>query len=92
MHREESIWSDAGRPRDLEAPGETPSEVAEARETLDRLLVMLPEERRKVLALKAEGLSSREVGDRLGISERTVQRVLEDLRKRVLLDEPTGEG
>jgi RNA polymerase sigma-70 factor (ECF subfamily) len=32
--------------------------------------------------LKAEGLSSRDIGERLGISERTVQRVLEDLRRR----------
>ena len=36
-----------------------------------------------LLELKADGLSSREIGQRLGISERTVQRVLEDLRRRV---------
>jgi RNA polymerase sigma-70 factor (ECF subfamily) len=32
--------------------------------------------------LKAQGLSSRDIGQQLGISERTVQRVLEDLRRR----------
>ena len=31
--------------------------------------------------MKAEGLSSKDIGERLGISERTVQRVLEDLRR-----------
>jgi DNA-binding CsgD family transcriptional regulator len=28
-------------------------------------------------------LSSREIGDRLGLSERTVRRALEDLKRRV---------
>jgi RNA polymerase sigma-70 factor (ECF subfamily) len=36
--------------------------------------------------MKAEGLSSRDIGERLGISERTVQRVLEDLRRRAELE------
>jgi RNA polymerase sigma-70 factor (ECF subfamily) len=82
MHREEPIWSDGDRPRDLPAADDTPSQVAEAHETYDRLLELLPEDRRTILTLKAGGLSSREIGDRLGISERTVQRVLEDLRRR----------
>jgi RNA polymerase sigma factor (sigma-70 family) len=86
MHREEPIWAEGGRPRDLEAPGDTPSEVAEAREALDRLMVLLPDDRRSILELKAQGLSSREIGERLGVSERTVQRVLEDLRKRAGLE------
>ncbi len=83
MHREESIWSEGERPRELTAPGETASQVVEAREAFDRLLDLVPEDRRQLLQLKAQGLSSREIGDRLGISERTVQRVLEDLRRRV---------
>jgi RNA polymerase sigma-70 factor (ECF subfamily) len=90
MHREEPIWSDGQRPRELAAAGASPSEVAEAHEALDRLLDLLPEDRRHVVALKAEGLSSREIGDRLGLSERTVQRVLEDLRRRAGLAEPGG--
>jgi DNA-directed RNA polymerase specialized sigma24 family protein len=61
---------------------DSPSEVAQAREVFGRLSALVPEERRSILELKAEGLSSRDVGDRLGISERTVQRVLEDLRRR----------
>ncbi len=44
---------------------------------------LVPEGRRSILELKAEGLSSKEIGERLGISERTVQRVLEDLRRRM---------
>ena len=60
--------------------------LAEAREALDHLRNLVPEERRAILELKAEGLSSKEIGDRLGISERTVQRVLEELRRRVFTE------
>lgn len=83
MHREEPLWGDGEGPRELTAPGDTPSQVAEAHEALGRLRDLLPQERHLLLELKAQGLSSREIGDRLGISERTVQRVLEDLRRRV---------
>ena len=57
--------------------------MAQAREVFGRLRELLPEERRTILELKAEGLSSKDIGERLGISERTVQRVLEDLRRRI---------
>ncbi len=82
MHREEPLWTDGSRPKDLAADLDTPSEVAQAREVFGRLRDLLPAERRTILELKAEGLSSRDIGERLGISERTVQRVLEDLRRR----------
>ena len=82
MHREEPLWTEGNRPKDLPADIDSPSEVAQAREAFGRLCDLLPEERRDILELKAEGLSSKDIGDRLGISERTVQRVLEDLRRR----------
>ena len=47
---------------------------------------LLPEDRHLLLDLKAQGLSSRDIGEKLGISERTVQRVFEDLRRRVEAD------
>src|SRR5947208_1370587 len=52
-------------------------------EVLVGLRELMPVERRTILELKAEGLSSRDIGERLGISERTVQRVLEELRRRM---------
>ena len=82
MSREEPLWGDGPRPRELPAQIDSPSEVAQAREVFGQLRDLVPEERRTVLELKAEGLSSRDIGERLGISERTVQRVLEDLRRR----------
>jgi RNA polymerase sigma-70 factor (ECF subfamily) len=51
----------------------------------DRLRDLLPEDRQVILELKAMGYSSKEIGDRLGISERTVQRVLQDLKGRARL-------
>lgn len=82
MHREEPLWVDGNRPKDLASDVDSPSEVAQAREVFGRLRDLVPEDRRTVVELKAEGLSSKDIGQRLGISERTVQRVLEDLRKR----------
>lgn len=86
MHREEPLWTDGDRPRDLAAVGDTPSQVAEAHEALGRLRDLLPQDRHMLLDLKAQGLSSRDIGEKLGISERTVQRVFEDLRRRVEAD------
>jgi RNA polymerase sigma factor (sigma-70 family) len=85
VHREEPLWVDGARPRDVAAVIDTPSEVAEAHEVFGRLKDLVPEERRTILDLKAQGLSSRDIGEKLGISERTVQRVIEDLRRRVEL-------
>jgi RNA polymerase sigma factor (sigma-70 family) len=86
MRREEPLWADGDRPKDVAAQIETASQVAEANEAFVKLRDLVPEERRALLELKAAGLSSREIGERLGISERTVQRVLEDLRRRVALE------
>jgi len=85
IHREESIESRGDRETTL-ASGDTPSELAQAHETFDRLSRLLPEDRRVNLELKAAGYSCGEIGDRLGLSERTVQRVLEELRNRARIE------
>ncbi len=87
MHREEPIFGEDQKPRELASGEAGPVDMAEAKEILNQLRDLMPEHRRAVLDLKAEGLSSREVGQRLGVSERTVQRVIEDLRNR-LDDDP----
>ncbi len=83
VYREEPIWTQAGRTRELAGQDATPSQVAEAREALGRLQELMPDDRRMILELKAQGLSSREIGERLGVSERTIQREIEDLRRRM---------
>ncbi len=68
------------------ASADTPSQLAQANETYDRLRNLLPEDRRVILELKAAGYSCKEIGDRLGLSERTVERVLEDLKRRARIE------
>lgn len=83
VRREEPLWDRAGEPREVLASGsDTPSQLVQAQETLQRLQDQVPKERRKVLELKAAGFSCREIGERLAISERTVQRLIESLRER----------
>ena len=60
MRREESMWEGA-EPRELADGSDTPIEVAEASEALNRLRDMLPEDRRTILDLKAEGRSTGEI-------------------------------
>jgi RNA polymerase sigma-70 factor (ECF subfamily) len=85
IHRESPLrFAEDGA--ELAAADETPSQVAEAREMYGRLNDLLPEDRRVILELKAAGFTTREIGDRLGVSERTVQRVLEDLRNRARIE------
>jgi RNA polymerase sigma factor (sigma-70 family) len=85
VRREESIW-DGARPREITDLADSPSEVAEASEALGRLRALLPADRRMVLDLKAAGLSTKEIAGQVGLSERTVRRVIEDLRRRAGMD------
>jgi len=57
--------------------------VLEAADELSHWRSLVPQDRQILIDLKADGHSSKEIGDKLGISERTVQRVLEDLRVRI---------
>ncbi len=84
IRREESLWTRDGQPIEISAAGDSPSELAEGREAFDRLSGLLPEDRRALLELRAAGFTVKEIGEQLGISERTVQRALEELRRRAL--------
>ncbi len=66
MHREEPLWAEGRRPKDVPDPIDSPSEVAQAHEVFVRLRELMPVERRTILELKAEGLSSKDIGERLG--------------------------
>jgi RNA polymerase sigma factor (sigma-70 family) len=91
MRLEEPIWSEGARPRDLVGDVDSPSEIVEAREMFGRLKDLVPENRRIMLELRVEGLSTREIGERLNVSERTVRRVLEDLRRKTEAGSVGGE-
>ena len=80
IHRE-SPCVRTGRPSRTSAAGETPSQMAQAHETTTGSTTAAGGPG-VILELKAEGYSCREIGERLGLSERTVQRVLEDSENR----------
>jgi RNA polymerase sigma factor (sigma-70 family) len=86
VRREESIWAGA-QPREIVDGSNSPIEAAQASEALGRLRALVPEDRRRILDLKADGLSTSEIAARVGLSERTVRRVIEDLRHRAGIDQ-----
>ncbi len=83
IHRLRTIHGDSRADLDLADEAETASELLEAADELSHWRSLVPEGRQVLIDLKAEGHTSKEIGDKLGISERTVQRVLEDLRVRL---------
>lgn len=85
VRREESLGT-GDHPLQLVDRADSPSEVVQAGETLNRLRQLLPEGRQAILELKAQGLGNVEIATRLGMSERTVRRVLEELRRRARFD------
>jgi RNA polymerase sigma-70 factor, ECF subfamily len=61
----------------------TPSEAALLAETVEMLLRGLPEVERSIVALSLQGYTATEIKVQVGRTERTVQRVLERVRKRL---------
>jgi RNA polymerase sigma-70 factor (ECF subfamily) len=60
----------------LAARQPTPSQVAVAKEQWDQLLDQVPEHYRPILTLLREGDTREEIARKLGLNEKTVQRVL----------------
>lgn len=74
--------SDQGPQDWLAARQASPSQLAIAREQWDRMLVAQPPQNQHILQLKLAGMTNRSVADQLGVSEKTVQRVLQRLMRR----------
>lgn len=83
IHRDRAMHSDIGVEMDPPDGSESPEDLVEAADELSHWRSLVPQNRQILIDLKAGGMSSKEIGDKLGISERTVQRVLEDLRVRL---------
>ena len=67
----------------------TPAEAAEFADQLEQLLAGMDEEERRVVELKLEECTNREMAEKLGCSERTVRRILGRVQSRLsrLLEE-----
>lgn len=76
--------SSTGSPgRELADPSPSPEEAALLGETLDRVLAGLAERERPVVLLRLQGYEVGEIADRVGRSERTVHRLLSEVRDRL---------
>ncbi len=80
----------APRPGDSSAPGftpvdehATPAEAAEFADQFQQLIGSLNEEERQVVDLKLQECTNEEVAEKLGISERTVRRIMKRLQGRL---------
>jgi RNA polymerase sigma factor (sigma-70 family) len=84
LDRETSIAPDAGasdlHPRD---PHPTPSETVAFSDFFEQIRAGLDEEERQVVDLKLQEYTNDEVALRLGLSERTVRRLLKRLQARL---------
>lgn len=71
--------------QELAIPGREPppSQIAMMNEQLERLRGDVPSRYRSIVELRVEGQSQEEIAEKLGVSERTVSRVLNKLRSRV---------
>lgn len=80
LGREQSFDdSRMGLGQELAAPQPTPSEVAMAHEMWDHLVQGKPVHYQQILALRRLGFTYDEIAARLGLNERTVRRVLQEL-------------
>jgi RNA polymerase sigma-70 factor (ECF subfamily) len=68
---------------DLTAPGPSPSQALQADERMEQLLAGRTPSESEVLRLRREGLTLDEIAARVGLSERTVRRLIESLRERM---------
>jgi RNA polymerase sigma-70 factor (ECF subfamily) len=75
---------------DAEAPvarQPRPSEVAQADELWERMLLLCPPEHRELLRLKRQGLPMAEIVTRTGLHEDSIRRILRTLSRRVAFQE-----
>lgn len=69
---------------DYRNPGKnpTPSACASANETLNNITENEPPNIRKVVAMRADGQTYAEIGEKLGCDEKTVRRIIKRLEPR----------
>jgi RNA polymerase sigma factor (sigma-70 family) len=83
LQRERSMSADASEEIVLRSREPAPSQVAIRNEQWERMMGGLPQQYRQILELRAAGETQEAIADRLGISERTVRRVLAKLQIQV---------
>ena len=70
-------------PREVAGRDPSPSQTAQARECLERMLAGRPPVEARVVELRGQGLTFVEIAERTGLGERSVRRVIDGLRERL---------
>lgn len=86
LSREEPFYVKRGDrevPREVTSPDPSPSTQAAAREQLHKLLAGRNPEVAEIVELKIQGLTYVEIGERVGMNERSVRRIIEVMRARM---------
>ena len=86
MNREERLEARRGDQdvrRELPAAGPTPSQAAQANDRLALLIAGRSPEEVRIVELRRQGLTLKEVAERVGKDERSVRRVIDAIRARM---------
>jgi RNA polymerase sigma-70 factor (ECF subfamily) len=71
--------------RSVRAPDPTPSEVVSVREQLDEVTRAQPEQHQRIIELLRRGANHAEIATELGLSKKTVQRVIHRIARDLRL-------
>jgi RNA polymerase sigma factor (sigma-70 family) len=82
VNRERTLGGDASQEVAIPGREPTPSQVAIGHEEWERMIGGVPSHYREILELRALGETQEEIAQRLGVSEKTVRRVLKRVRDR----------
>jgi RNA polymerase sigma-70 factor, ECF subfamily len=83
IRREQPIYTDTSEALPIRSRDPAPSQVAIRNEQWQRMLDSLPKQYRQILELRVNGETHEEIARQLGISDRTVRRVLAKLQVQV---------
>lgn len=89
--REQPLDSDLRSNSGAIAQEPTPSEVAVAREQMDHLVEEQPSLYQRIVQLRVDGATYREIAEQTGMHERSVRRVMRRLSRRMVDQLPAEE-
>ena len=86
LGREERLYVRKGErevPREVRAADPTPSETVQAGERLGQLIQGRTDHEVQVIQLRRQGMTFEEIARKLGKDERSIRRVIDDIRRRM---------
>jgi RNA polymerase sigma factor (sigma-70 family) len=75
--------SGSGLEQNLVGNSPTPSQLAVAREQIERLFEGQPAKYRRIVEMRAEGATFKDIASQIGMNERNVRRVIERIERQI---------